>query len=102
MKHLLLFLMTLPTVAGGQTLLVPNVHPNAKELKHALNKTKDTLLLESEHTISSVTLQSKEHRYYYPLKYKSFELGLNYVEPGKYTVIVITNRKIIVFNLIVA
>lgn len=84
----------------GQTILVPNVHPNAKELKHSLNKVSDSLMLLCTHTIESVTLTSQQHRDFVMPNKKTAQLPLRHLPVGKYTAIVITNKKIIVFTIL--
>ena len=80
----------------GQSIR-PNVNPLAKELTYKL--TKDSLKISSKHNITSVVIRSGDFRRYFPADNKSVIISLKEIPNGYYTIIAITNRKIITFNL---
>ena len=97
---ILAILFSTVVVCGQNTTLLKNNHPKAKELKHHLNTTKDSLLLACEKTIIQVDIFNEDYENILIVEDSSAQISLNEVPAGEFFVEVKLADKIIVMNLI--
>jgi len=57
--YTIVFLLLTTSIYGQKSTLLQNINVRAKELKHSLNKTGDSLILEGERTIYKVEIFNK-------------------------------------------
>ena len=88
-----LFILLLASCMSAQVTLRSNVNPDAKELSYKI--VNDSLILRSTEIISIVTFRKSIE----PRK-KQIAINIKDLPLGEYKVLVYTNRKIIVLNLI--
>jgi hypothetical protein len=97
---ILAILFSTVVVCGQNITLLKNNHPKAKELKHHLNTTKDSLLLACEKTIIQVDIFNEDYENILIVEDSSAQISLNEVPAGEFFVEVKLADKIIVMNLI--
>ena len=70
--------------------IIKNVNVRAKSVKHSLNSTKDTLLLESDKKINYVYAINRDYKkeLYDYIDAKSYKIPLTDLNSGKYTFVV--------------
>ena len=70
--------------------IIKNVNVRAKGVKHSLNVTKDTLLLESDKKINYVYAINRDYKkeLYHFIDSKSYKIPLTHLKSGKYTFVV--------------
>ena len=103
-RFFLLFLLFLtPIIIHPQdsiTSIRYNRNWDAKELKHSLNKTKDSLILECDYIMHKVEIYHPVTRREIPLGSKQATISIRDLELGRHSVDVFTNSKIIMFNIL--
>lgn len=98
---LLIPLLLLTTLVYSQTsTLFQNIDIRAKELKHSLNKTGDSLLLHSERKIHSVNIFNVNGKETYEIGGNKTELPLNHLSVGRYVVEIVLIDKRIILTLL--
>ena len=80
--------------------IIPNVNPNAKELYYHLTPKKDTLVICSDYKIHNISIVSDDFSLRVDVNTNTKRIPIKHLLKGRYTVITITNRKIITFNLV--
>ena len=98
----LTFLLTVSSYSQNHTL-IQNVNPRAQELTHLLNKTRDSLILKSNHfPIYRVDIYNKDsYSKLYDINYKKYvKIPLNDLSIGRFNVEVWIKGKIIVMSII--
>ena len=83
--------------------IIKNVNVRAKGVKHSLNATKDTLLLESDNKINYVYAINRDYKkeLYDFIDSKSYKVPLSDLDSGKYTFVVGQSPLKIVFSVFV-
>lgn len=99
-KLVLVFLLVSSFTFCQKTRLIKNINFRAKELKHNLNKSKDSLLLEANRTIFSVNLFNKDHELTFKTKSKKASIPLHKLNLGRYVVEVVLYDKRIILTLL--
>jgi len=97
---LLISFVTLFTFGQNATLL-KNYNPKVKELKHNLNTTKDSLLLDCEKTIHQVDIFNEDFEKIITVDSNSSKIALNDMPEGKFVVEVKLVDKIVVMHLVI-
>lgn len=79
--------------------LKKNINPQAKNLHHSLNKTKDTLILKSDKKINYVYSINRKYKreIHQFINAKDFEVALTDLSDGKHVMVVGQNKMKIVF-----
>lgn len=95
---LFLFLASL-SYCQNATLL-QNIDFRAKELKHSLNKTGDTLILESERIITKVTIFNSDFEKLTLVNHKAAKIPLTDFPNGRFVTEVKVHNKLIIITLI--
>ena len=83
-----------------ETTLLKNINFRAQEVKHYLNSTKDSLILESERPIRSVYLYNREVDIAYEIEDRNAQIFVNDLEIGRYVVEVVLIDKRIILTLL--
>ena len=97
---LLLILLTSYTFSQNRpTRVKKNTNSNAKELFHDLNESGDSLILKSDYRIYRVEIMRSDFSKHYEAFEKSVKIPLYDLPRGRFSVLVSTNRKLILFNL---
>ncbi|WP_299125131.1 hypothetical protein [uncultured Winogradskyella sp.] len=96
----LLILFSALILSGQNITLLKNYNPKAKELKHSLNKTKDSLILVSENTILKVEIFNEDYEDVVVVEGHNARIGLNKLPVGKFVVEAKLTDKVIVMDLI--
>ncbi|WP_370392337.1 hypothetical protein [uncultured Winogradskyella sp.] len=95
------FLILTSTITYGQTnLLIKNVNLRAKELKHDLNASKDTLVLEASRTIHKLEIYNHSFSKHIEVENKMVNVPLNQLPLGKLIVEVVLKDKRIILTII--
>lgn len=97
---LLFFLFSFTLTFGQNITLLKNYNPKAQELKHNLNKTKDSLILGCEKTIVKVDIFNEDYEKTILVENINTIIPLEDLPIGKFIVEASLNNKIITMNLI--
>jgi len=87
-------------INAQESTLVPNTNIDAKELKHALNKTNDSLLLESTFMIHKVEIFNSGFNKVFEISGQKIQISLVDIPLGRQSIAVFVNRKIIMITLL--
>lgn len=96
---ILILLITL-TIEGQNINLIKNTHPKARELKHTLNTTRDSLILDSEKTILQVEIFNEDYENLSAVEDNGVRISLKDLPVGKFVVEAKLTDRIIVMDLI--
>ncbi|NRD19402.1 hypothetical protein HNV08_05030 [Winogradskyella eckloniae] len=96
----LLILFVSLTCFSQDFKLIKNKHPQAKELKHNLNKTKDTLVLECNNKILAVDFFNEDFEKKIIINDVKTKISLQDIPEGKFIVEAKLTNKIILIDLI--
>ena len=97
LKPILLFLFISTIAYGQKSTLVNNVNFRAKELKHYLNKTEDSLVLKGDRTIYKVNLFNKDYDKTIQVNKRKVKIPLYDLDIGRYVIeTVLLNKRIII------
>ena len=87
-------------ISNGQNIfLLKNTNPKAKDLKHNLNNTKDSLLLESETKILKVEIFNEDYENMLIVEDFKTQICLSNIPEGKFVIEVKLADKVIIFGL---
>ena len=95
---LLILFSTVISYSQNFTLL-KNTNPKAKELKHNLNTTKDSLILESEKKILKVEIFNEDYEKIVIVEDFIAQIGLNDIPEGKFVIETNLEDKNIIFGI---
>jgi len=95
-----LFLGTIPSSYGQNNVLIQNINPLAKDLKHYLTKSNDTLVLENKDKIFSVELYNQEFNLLVKTSSPVVKVPLQNTPEGRLVVEVFVSNKRIILNLL--
>ncbi|WP_179335710.1 hypothetical protein [Winogradskyella costae] len=96
---LLVILMT--SISFGQnTILLKNTNPKAKELKHSLNSTKDSLMLGCDSKILNVEIFNEDYEQIIEVDANTTQISLKDIPNGNFIIETRLFEKIIAFDLI--
>lgn len=98
--HILVFLLLTSSVYGQKSTLIQNVNVRAKELKHSLNKTGDSLILEGERTIYKVVIFNKDYEQSLTVKDSKIIIPLNNIPVGRFVIEAAMPDRLIVITLL--
>ncbi|WP_299366451.1 hypothetical protein [Winogradskyella sp.] len=96
---LLIFLLAI-TSNSQNIVLLKNFNPKAKELKHNLNRTRDSLVLASDQIISKVELFNENFEKKVKVENSEVKISLHNIPIGEFHVEVHLEGKIIIMELI--
>ncbi|MUU78880.1 hypothetical protein [Winogradskyella endarachnes] len=101
-KTICTLLITFSTLNGfsQKITLVKNTHPQAKELKHNLNKTKDSLILECDKKIIEVDFFNEDFEKTVLVNDLKTKISLEDMPQGKFIIEAKLTNKIILIDLI--
>ncbi|MUU78879.1 hypothetical protein [Winogradskyella endarachnes] len=94
------FLLLASLVYGQKSTLYQNVNVRAKELKHNLNKTGDSLILKCERTIYEVVVFNDDFERVVKVRNKEITIPIADVPVGRYIVEALLSDKLIVITLL--
>jgi hypothetical protein len=94
------FLLLATLVYGQKSTLFQNINFRAKELKHTLNKSGDSLILEGERRISKVEIFNNDYEQIIDVKDSKVKICLNDVPVGRFVVEATLPDKLIVITLL--
>jgi hypothetical protein len=102
MKHTFTIICLLLTaiVYGQKSTLIQNYNPRAKDLKHHLNKTEDSLILESNRLIEKVGIFNSAFEKKLYLYKNKVKISLKDVPVGRFVTEVKYDDKLILITLI--
>ncbi|WP_458627689.1 hypothetical protein [Winogradskyella sp. PC D3.3] len=102
-KNISTFLVLLSTsISFSQNvILFQNTNPNAKELKHHLNVTKDSLLLECESKIKKVEIFNEDFEQIIIVDAHNIQISLKDIPKGNFNIETKLDQKIIVLELVI-
>jgi len=95
----LLILFSTAISFGQDIILLKNTNPRAKELKHNLNHTKDSLIIGCENTIFKVEIFNEDYEKLIIVEDNEAHIPLNDLPAGRFVVEAQLSNKIIVMNL---
>ncbi len=95
----LLILFSTAISFGQDIILLKNTNPRAKELKHNLNQTKDSLIIGCESTIFKVEIFNEDYEKVIIVEDNEAHIPLNDLPAGRFVVEAQLSNKIIVMNL---
>jgi len=98
--YAIVFLLLTTSIYGQKSTLLQNINVRAKELKHRLNKTEDSLILEGERTIYKVEIFNKDYEQSLIVKDSKVIIPLNKVPVGRFVVEAALPDKLIVITLL--
>lgn len=96
----LLVLLSALNIYGQDIRLVKNTNPKAKELKHSLNTTKDSLVLECENKIIRVEIFNEDYEKIVVVENHQVQIPLMDLPAGNFVIETKLADKIIVMDLI--
>lgn len=96
----ILFLFLTLMGYGQNSTLLQNINYRAKELKHSLNKTGDTLILNGERQIDKVEIFNNDFEDVFEVDSKTAQISLNEIPEGRFVVEVKVEDKLIIITLI--
>lgn len=94
------FLLLTTSVYSQKSTLLQNVNVRAKELKHSLNKTGDSLILEGKRTIYKVEIFNNDYEQSLIVKDSKVIIPLNNVPVGRFVVEAALPDRLIVITLL--
>jgi len=94
------FVLTTSIVFSQKSTLFQNINPRAKELKHNLNKSGDSLIFKCERTIFEVVIFNKDFERIIKVRGIEGVIPIADVPVGKYIVEVLLSDKLIVMTLL--
>ncbi|WP_400074733.1 hypothetical protein [Winogradskyella sp. R77965] len=97
---LLLLLFSTLILSGQNITLLKNYNPKAKELKHNLNKTNDSLILGCENKILKVEIFNEDYEDVVIVENHKAQIALNNLPVGKFVVETKLEDKVIIMDLI--
>ena len=95
-----IFLFLTVSLYGQKSTLLQNVNVRAKELKHSLNKTGDSLILEGKRTIYKVEIFNNNYEESLIVKDSKVTIPLNNVPVGRFVVEAALPDRLIVITLL--
>lgn len=95
---ILLFISTL--CYGQKTTLIQNINFRAKELKHHLNKSGDSLVLSSDNVIYKVEIFNNDFTKSFEINDTAAKIPLAEIPKGRFVTEVKVNQKLIILTLI--
>lgn len=98
--YTLLILLSTTFIYGQHATLLKNYNPKAKELKHSLNHSKDSLLLECENTILKVEIFNGDYEKITEIDGYNAQISLLDLPAGKFVIEAKLADKNIVMDLI--
>lgn len=98
--YTLVFLLLTTITYGQKSTLLQNVNIRAKELKHHLNKTGDSLVLEGERTIYKVEIFNKDFERSITVKDSKVTIPLADIPVGRFVVEAVLPDRLIVITLL--
>jgi hypothetical protein len=99
-RYTLVFLFLTAFMYGQNSTLFQNINYRAQELKHNLNETGDSLLLNSNRTIYSVEIFNNDFEKRFTVNSINATIPLNEIPVGRYTTEVKLNDKLIIITLL--
>jgi hypothetical protein len=96
----LLLLFSVAISFGQSIILQKNTNPKAQELKHNLNKTRDSLMMASDNTIFKVEIFNEDFEKVIIVEGLESHIPLTNLPSGKFVVEVQLSDKIIVMHLV--
>ena len=96
----LLVLFSTIQIHSQSITLLKNFNPKAKELKHSLNQTRDSLLLSCENTIKKVDIFNEDYEETLIIENHKAQIALNNLPVGKFVVETTIADKVIIMDLI--
>ncbi|NRD21658.1 hypothetical protein HNV10_00290 [Winogradskyella litoriviva] len=96
----LVILLLTTTIYGQKSTLYQNINSRAKELKHNLNKTGDTLIFSCERTIFEVVIYNDDFERVVRVRGKGAKIPIADIPVGRYLVETLLRDKLIVLTLV--
>jgi len=96
----IVFLLFTTFIYCQKSTLLQNVNFRAKELKHSLNKTEDSLILEGERTIYKVEIFNNDFEQSHIVKDSKIKIPLNNIPLGRFVVEAALPDRLIVITLL--
>jgi len=96
----LLILLSSIIIYGQNFTLLKNYNPKTKELKHSLNKTRDSLIMECDKSILKVEIFNEDFEKIITINDLNAQIALHDIPVGKFVVEAKLADKIIIMNLI--
>lgn len=97
----ILLVLLLTSISFGQnTFLLQNTNPKAKELKHSLNSTKDSLMLGCDSKILKVEIFNENYEQIIVVDANTILISLKDIPNGKFIIETRLDKKIIAIDLI--
>lgn len=94
-------LLLLTTLGYGQkSTLIQNINVRAKELKHNLNKTGDSLILEGKRSIDKVAIFNSDFEKIFIVSNNKVKIPLHNIPIGRFVTEVKLNNKLIIITLL--
>jgi len=87
-------------VYGQKSTLLQNYNPRAKELKHSLNKTEDTLILKGKQMINKVGIFNKDFEKTITVNNRNVKIPLQDIPVGRFVTEVRVEGKLIIITLL--
>jgi hypothetical protein len=85
---------------GQKSTLIQNINPRAKELKHSLNKTGDSIILQSKAPIKRVAIFNDGFEKTFDVKHTEVKIALHNIPVGRFVTEVKLNNKLIIITLL--
>lgn len=98
--YTLVFVLLTSLVYGQKSTLFQNVNVRAKELKHNLNKTGDSLIFKCERTVYEVVIFNDDFERVIKVRDTEAKIPISDVPVGRYIVEALLSDKLIVITLI--
>lgn len=95
-----LILFSSVIIYGQNFTLLKNYNPKTKELKHSLNKTRDSLILGCDKTILKVEIFNEDYEKIIPVNDHKAQIALHDIPVGRFVVEAKLVDKIVIMNLI--
>lgn len=96
----LLVLFSTLIINGQNAILLKNFNPKAEDLKHSLNSTKDSLILEYKKAILNVEIFNEDYEKLIPIENSQAQISLSDLPAGKFVINTILEDKTIVMGLL--
>ncbi|WP_299130200.1 hypothetical protein [uncultured Winogradskyella sp.] len=96
----ILFLILVSITYGQHSTLIKNINIRAQGLKHDLNKTNDSLLIESDELIYKIDIFNDDFEKSYAVKDNKASIALKDIPVGRFITEVEINNKLIIITLI--
>ena len=98
--YAIVLLLLTTSVYSQKSTLLQNVNVRANELKHRLNKTGDSLILEGERSIYKVEIFNKDFEHSLIVKDSKIKIPLNNIPVGRFVVEAALPDKLIIITLL--